>query len=161
MVSPDDAVQIVLAGIVVLIGVSSTIAWSPARGRYPGGLSARLFLTAGLVAVAVDPSGLGVLGGVLTAMGLAVWWAGQPDPELPRPRHGGIVTASIVTGLATLATLRGWGVLEALPEEIRLAIAPFVGAIGALGTIAIADRTRVTFRDAMRRRARQLWTSPR
>jgi hypothetical protein len=156
MVSTGDAFQLVGAGVIVLIGLCLSIAWIPARGRYPGGLPARVFVTLGLFAVAWEPAGLGVLGGVLAAMGGAIWWAGQPDPELPRPRRVGLIVAAIITGALTLATMLGWGVLSNLPEQARVVATPFVAGVGALGTLAIADRARITYREALRRRLRSL-----
>ncbi|WP_165368337.1 hypothetical protein, partial [Phytoactinopolyspora endophytica] len=65
MFSTDDAAQIVGAGVVILVALCLTIAWIPARGRYPGGLPSRFFITAGLVAAIWEPRGLGVIGLIL------------------------------------------------------------------------------------------------
>jgi hypothetical protein len=155
MVSADDALSIVSAGVILLIGLCLTIAWIPARGLYPGGLPARSAFCLGLAAVAWEPDGLGVLGGVLSAMGVAIWWAGRPEPELPRPRRRGCVIAAVTSGLLVLATVRGWGAFDRIHEDVRPIATVFVVAVCLLGTLAVADRARVTFRDALRRRFEQ------
>ncbi|NDL59228.1 hypothetical protein [Phytoactinopolyspora mesophila] len=155
MVSTDDALPIVSAGVVLLIGLCLTIAWIPARGRYPGGLPARVAISLGVAAIAWEPVGLGVLGAVLSAMGVAIWWAGRPEPELPRPRRRGLVIAAVVSGLLVLASLDGWGPFARVHEDIRAIATVFVVAVCLLGTLAVADRARVTFRDALRRRIEQ------
>jgi multisubunit Na+/H+ antiporter MnhB subunit len=154
MLPTEDAVQIVGAGVIVLVALCLSIAWLPARRRYPGGYWARLFFTAGLATVIWDPTGVGVVGAVLAAMGVAVWWAGRPEPELPRPRRRGIVVASILTGLVALAVTFGWGALDRIPEELRGVATVVAAGVCVLGTLAIADRARVTFRDDLRRRLR-------
>ncbi|NEE01741.1 hypothetical protein [Phytoactinopolyspora halotolerans] len=154
MLSADDAAQIVGAGVVALVTVCLTIAWIPARGRYPGGLPSRVFISVGLVAIIWEPAGLGVIGLVLAAMGLAVWWSGQPEPELPRPRRVGFVVSSLFFGALTYAVIRGWWVFGAMSEEVRLIASVFAAGTGLLGTLAIADRARVTYRDALRRHFR-------
>lgn len=152
MLSTDDALQLVMAGVVVLAGLCLTIVWIPARRQYPGGFPARAFVTIGLFAVVWDPWGLGVLGGVLTGMGMAIWWSGRPEPELPRPRRAGLSVAAAITGVLVLAMIRGWGPLDGIPDQVRAVATLFVGGVGVMGTLAIADRSRVTFRDALRRR---------
>src|SRR5690554_5302873 len=120
MISNGDALQLVSAGVVLLIGLSLAIAWIPARGRYPGGLPARAFITLGLFAVIWEPGGVGVLGAILAGMGAAIWWAGRPDPELPRPRRLGLFVAAIIAGLLTLAMIVGWGPMGGIPEQARI-----------------------------------------
>jgi hypothetical protein len=152
---PDtgDYVQIVISGAVVLVGLGSSIAWIPATRYDPGGLPARLFITAGVVAAVADPGGLGtVLGIALTALGIFVWWESQPAPEIPRPRLRGLVVAALVTATAVLGTLIGWGPFDRLPESLRLVVALGIAGAGTIGTLAVADRTRVVLRDAIRRR---------
>lgn len=152
MLSIDDALQLVLAGVVVLMGLCLTIVWIPARHQYPGGFPARTFATIGLVAVIWDPGGLGVLGGVLAGMGVAIWWSARPAPELPRPRRTGLAVAAAITGVLVLAMIHGWGPLGGIPDQMRAVATLFVGGVGVMGCLAIADRCRVTFRDALRRR---------
>ncbi|AYY12820.1 hypothetical protein EF847_08945 [Actinobacteria bacterium YIM 96077] len=154
MVSFGDALQLMCAGVVTLITLSSVIAWLPARSHCPDCLSGRLFIGIGTIALILDPGGVGVLGAILAAMGIAIWWAGQPVPEIPRPRQQGLLITSLIAGLVTLMALRGWGPLGDIPEQARIVVAPFVAAVGALGTLAVADRARVTYRDELRRRLR-------
>ncbi|WP_166351537.1 hypothetical protein [Phytoactinopolyspora limicola] len=154
MLSADDAYQIVAAGVVVLVGLCLTIAWAPARGHYPGGLPSRAFVTVGLMTVFWDPGGLGIVGAVLTAMGVAIWWCGRPEPELPRPRRAGLVVAAVASGIIVLATDLGWGALGRIPDDARALATVVVIGVVLLGTLAIADRARVTYRDALRRRFR-------
>ncbi|NED93785.1 hypothetical protein G1H11_00460 [Phytoactinopolyspora alkaliphila] len=154
MLPTEDAVQIIGAGVVVLVALCLSIAWLPARRRYPGGYPARLFFTTGLATVVWEPTGIGVVGAVLAAMGVAVWWAGRPEPELPRPRRRGIIIASVLTGVVAVAVTYGWGMLGRIPEELRGVTTVIAAGVCILGTLAIADRARVTFRDSLRRRQR-------
>ncbi len=152
---PDtgDYVQFVISGAVVLIGLGLSIAWIPATRYDPGGLPARLFVTVGVVAAVADPRGLGiVLGIALAVLGVLMWWESQPAPEVPRPRVRGLVVAALVTAAAVLATVVGWGPFGRLPESVRLVVALGIAGAGAIGTLAVADRTRVVLRDAIRRR---------
>ncbi|WP_157552970.1 hypothetical protein [Jiangella gansuensis] len=153
MFDADHSLRLVMAGVVLLIGISCSIAWLPATRRDPAGLPARGFGTAGAIMAIADWGGVGsVLGLSLAAMGVLIGWEGQPPPEMPRPRRGGLVTAAVVTGLVTLATFDGWGPLSRMPDELRAVAALVVGVTGALATVAIADRSRVRLREAIRRR---------
>lgn len=153
MFDADHALQLVTAGVILLVGVGSSVAWLPATRRDPSGLPARVFMTAGLAMAVVDVGGVGsVLGLSLAAMGALVAWEGQPAPETPRPRRRGLITAAVFTGLAALATFDGWGPLERVPEELRAIAAVFVATTGVLATLAIADRARVQLRVALRLR---------
>jgi hypothetical protein len=51
-----------------------------------------------------------------------------------------------------LGTLIGWGPFDRLPESLRLVVALGIAGAGTIGTLAVADRTRVVLRDAIRRR---------
>lgn len=156
MISVFDGVggtQVTIAAVVGLIGVSTILAWLPATRRDPTGLATRVFITVGLVAAVLDPSGVGaVLGLSLAAMGGLVWWEGRPAPEVPRPRRRGFYVAAVLAGLVTYGTVRGWGPLDSIPRDGRPIAALFVGLVAVLGTLAIADRARITFRDRLRRR---------
>ncbi|PSL01073.1 hypothetical protein CLV30_1158 [Haloactinopolyspora alba] len=153
MFDTDDVYRLLIAGVVLLVGVGSCLAWISAGRRDPAGPAARVFMTVGLVMAALDFGGVGaVLGLSLAALGGLVAWEGQPDPEVPRPRRGGIVVAAAITGLATLAMIEGFGPLASVPEEARAVATVVVASTGALGTLAVADRARVTLRDALRRR---------
>lgn len=153
MFDTDDAHRLLIAGVVLLVGVGSCLAWISAGRRDPAGPAARAFMTIGLIMAALDFRGLGtVLGLSLAAMGALVAWEGQPEPEVPRPRRGGIVVAATLTGLATLAMFDGLGPLSAVPEEARAVATVAVAATGTLATLAVADRARITLRDALRRR---------
>jgi hypothetical protein len=85
-------------------------------------------------------------------MGFAAMWQSQPEPEVPRPRRKGIVIAAAATGLATFAALRGWSVLGLVPDQARTIAALIAATVGALATIAVADRARVRMREAIRER---------
>ncbi|TDE14015.1 hypothetical protein [Jiangella asiatica] len=153
MFDADHSLRLVTAGVVLLIGIGCSIAWLPATRRDPAGLPSRVFATVGTIMAIADWGGVGsVLGISLAAMGVLVGWEGQPPPELPRPRRGGLVTAAVVAGVATLATFDGWGPLERLPEELRAVATLVVAVTGALAALAIADRSRIGLREAIRRR---------
>lgn len=154
MIDAADALRVSAAVAVALTGFGLSLAWLPAlRHEGPVGLVARLLTTVGLVAAIVDFGGLGgVLGFALAAMGVAAMWQTQPEPEVPRPRRKGILIASAATGLAIFAALRGWSVLDMVPLQARVISAMVAGTVGALATIAVADRARVRMRDAVRER---------
>lgn len=154
MIDTADALRVSAATAVGLTGVGLCLAWLPALRREGlVCLAARLLTTVGLIAAILDFGGLGgVLGPALAAMGFAAMWQSQPEPEVPRPRRKGIVIASALTGLAIFATLRGWSVLDLIPAQARVASALVAGAVGALATIAVADRARVRMREAVRER---------
>lgn len=154
MLDPDDLLRLAAAAAVALAGVGVTIAWLPAF-RYGGGpaLMARILVTAGLLAVVWDARGLGgMLGLMLTAMGMMAVWQGQPEPEVPRPRRRGILAGAAATAVVIVAVFEGWWVLDRLPEATVTPTAAVLGAIGGLGTLAIADRSRIRLRDAVRAR---------
>jgi hypothetical protein len=144
-------VSVVAVGLAV-IGIS--IAWLPGF-RY-GGLAtllARLVIGAGIVAMLVDSRGLGLILGIgLAALGAVAAWEARPAPEVPRPRRKGVVLASIATGVVLLAAIRGWGRLSEVPETAVPIVALGLGAVATLGTLAIADRSRIRMRDAVRER---------
>jgi hypothetical protein len=153
VVDTGDSLRLVLLGVLLLVGFALSIAWLPALRHDPGGLPARIFVTLGMAVFVVDLGGLGSLLGLsLAAMGLMVWWESRPAPEVPRPHRQGIVLAAAVTGTATYAVLVGWGPFGRLPDEIGVIAAVFVAGAGTVGTLAIADRARVSLRDALRRR---------
>ena len=154
MIETADAVRVSAAAAVALTGVGLCLAWLPALRREGlVCLTARLLTTVGLIAAILDFGGLGgVLGPALAAMGLAAMWQSQPEPEVPRPRRKGIVVASTLTGLAIFAALRGWSVLDLVPAQARVVSALVAGALGGLATIAVADRSRVRMREALRER---------
>ena len=149
-----DALQIGTATAIALAGVGLCIGWLPAfRHEGAAALTARLLTTTGLVAATLDVGGLGgVLGLALTAMGAAVMWQSQPPPQVPRPRRKGIVIAAAATGVSIVAALRGWWQLDRVPESVRSVSALVTGSVGALATLAIADRARVRLREAVRER---------
>ena len=149
-----DALRVSAAVAVALTGIGLSLAWLPVlRREGPVCLAARLLTTAGLVAAFLDFGGLGgVLGPALAAMGVAAMWQSQPEPEVPRPRRKGILIASAATGLAIFACWRGWSVLEVVPAQARMISGLVAGAVGALATIAVADRARVRLREAVRER---------
>jgi hypothetical protein len=154
VIETADAVRVSAAAAVALTGVGLCLAWLPALRREGlVCLTARLLTTVGLIAAILDFGGLGgVLGPALAAMGLAAMWQSQPEPEVPRPRRKGIVVASTLTGLAIFAALRGWSVLDLVPDQARVVSALVAGALGGLATIAVADRARVRMREAVRER---------
>lgn len=153
MFDTDHTVRLAAAGVVLLVGLSSCIAWISAGRRGLAGLAARVFMTAGLTVALVDLGGAGtVLGLCLAAFGGFVAWEGQPAPEVPRPPRRAIVVAALVTGLATLAMFDGWGPLARVPSEARAVATLAVAATGILATLAVADRSRVALREAVRRR---------
>lgn len=154
VIETADSVQLAAVVSILLAGAGMTIAWLPAF-RLAGGVAvlARVLVTAGLCAAVWDMRGLGgVLGLALTAMGVAAVWQGRPVPEVPRPRRTGIVISAVVTGLIVLAVLDGWWLLARLPDTAGLIVALVLGTAGALGTIAIADRSRTRLREAIRHR---------
>jgi hypothetical protein len=154
LIDPADGLRVSVAVAVALIGAGLCLAWLPAL-RHEGlvCMTARLLTTVGLVAAIVDLGGLGgVLGPALAAMGLAAMWQSQPEPEVPRPRRKGIVIAAAATGLAIFAALRGWSILDLVPAEARMISALVAAALGALATVAVADRARVRMREAVRER---------
>ncbi len=152
MIDSDDLLRLAAGAAVTLAGTGVTIAWLPAF-RYGGGpaLMARVLVTAGLLAVIWDWRGLGgMLGLMLTVLGLMAVWQGQPEPEVPRPRRCGIVAAAVGTALLIVAVFRGWWALGQLPDAVVAPGAAVLGAVGALGTLAIADRSRIRLREAVR-----------
>lgn len=153
VVDSGNSLGIILIGVVLLIGLALSIAWLPALRHDPGGLPARIFGSFGLAVFVADFGGLGsVLGLALAAMGLMMSWESQPAPEVPRPRRRGIVTGAIVTGAATYAILAGWGPASRFPDEIGTIIALTTAGVGTVATLAIADRARVSLREALHRR---------
>jgi hypothetical protein len=154
VIEPDEAIRVAAAASVVLLGVGISLAWLPAI-RYGGGVAllARVLMTVGAFAMVWDTRGLGgVLGLALTIMGALALWQGQPEPEIPRPRRKGIVTGAVVTALLVVASSRGWWLLDRVPEAAVTPTALTLGAIGALATLSIADRSRTQLRDALRDR---------
>lgn len=154
MIDPTDAFRVSAAIAVVLTGLGVSLAWLSAF-RFGGGLAlmARILVTVGLFALIWDTRGLGgVLGFALTAMGIAAMWQGQPEPEVPRPRRKGIVIGAIVTAVVVVAAVRGWWHFDRVPDRATTATVLAAAAIGALGTLAVADRSRVRLRDAVRER---------
>lgn len=148
-----NGIQVAIAAVIGLIGLCTVLAWLPATRRDPTGLATRVFITVGLCAAILDDRGLGtVLGLALAAMGVMVSWEGQPAPEVPRPRRRGFYVAAVLAGAATYGTVEGWGPLDRIPADGRPVAALFVGLVAVLATLAIADRSRVTFRDRLRRR---------
>jgi hypothetical protein len=155
VIDTSDAPWIAAATTALLTGVGLSIAWLPAfRLAGAAAFTSRLLVTAGLVAAILDLGGLGgVLGLALAAMGVAAMWESQPPPEVPRPRRKGVVVAAMVAGLVIVATLRGWWMLDRVPEAARPISALMVGSVAALATLAIADRARVRMRDDVRERS--------
>ena len=154
MIEPSEALRVAAAAAVVLAGVGISLAWLPAF-RYGGGpaLLARALITAGAFEMVWDTRGLGgVLGLALTIMGAAAVWQGQPAPETPRPRRKGIVLGALVTALLIIAASRGWWLLDRVPDAAATPTALALGAMGALGTLSIADRSRIQLREALRDR---------
>lgn len=144
---------ITIAGVSLAV-IGLTIAWLPGL-RYSGlvTLAARLLIGAGVLTVVLDSRGLGVILGLgLTALGALAAWEGRPAPEVPRPRRKGVIIAALTTALVMLAAMRGWWLLGRVPEDVRPAVALALGAVAALGTLAIADRSRIKMRDAVRER---------
>jgi len=154
VIEPSEALRVGAAATVILLGVGISLAWLPAL-RYRGGsaMLARVLITAGAFAVVWDTQGLGgVLGLALTIMGVAALWQGQPPPEIPRPRRKGIVMGAVLTALLVIAPARDWWLLDRVPDGVTAPVAWTLGAIGALGTLSIADRSRVHLREALRDR---------
>src|SRR5690625_5626141 len=91
-----SAIQVTVAAVIGLIGLSTCLAWLPATRRDPTGLPTRIFVTVGICAAVLDYDGIGaVLGLSLAAMGLLVMWEGLPAPEVPRPRRRGFYVAGV------------------------------------------------------------------
>ena len=155
VIDTSDAPWIAAATTALLTGVGLSIAWLPAfRQAGVAAFTSRLLVTAGLVVAILDLGGLGgVLGLALAAMGVAAMWESQPPPEVPRPRRKGVVVAAMAAGLVIVATLRGWWLLDRVPEAARPISALTVGSVAALATLAIADRARVRMRDDVRERS--------
>lgn len=154
MIASGDALRFALAVAIALTALGLSIAWLPAV-RHTGlvGLAARLLTAVGLFAAILDFGNLGgVLGPALAAMGAAALWQSQPKPEVPRPRRKGIFVAAAATGLAIYAALRGWSILDLVPTQARTISALVAGSVGALATVAVADRARVRLREAVRER---------
>ena len=155
VIDTSDAPWIAAATTALLTGVGLSIAWLPAfRLAGAAAFTSRLLVTAGLVAAILDLGGLGgVLGLALAAMGVAAMWESQPPPEVPRPRRKGVVVAAMAAGLVIVATLRGWWLLDRVPDAAKPISALSVGSVAALATLAIADRARVRMRDDVRERS--------
>ena len=155
VIDTSDAPWIAAATTASLTGVGLSIAWLPAfRLAGAAAFTSRLLVTAGLVAAILDLGGLGgVLGLALAAMGVAAMWESQPPPEVPRPRRKDVVVAAMVTGLVIVAALRGWWLLDRVPDAGKPIAALTVGSVAALATLAIADRARVRMRDDVRERS--------
>jgi hypothetical protein len=154
VIDAADALRFSAAVAVGLTGAGLCLAWLPVL-RHEGlvCMAARLLTTVGLVAAIIDFGGLGgVLGPALAAMGVAAMWQSQPEPEVPRPRRKGVIVAAAATGLAIFAALRGWSVLAVVPDQARVISALVAATVGALATVAVADRARVRMRDAVRER---------
>lgn len=154
MIASDDPLRLAAAAGVALAGMGVTFAWLPAF-RYGGGpsLMARILVTIGMLAIVWDARGLGgMLGLVLTTMGVMAVWQGQPEPEVPRPRRRGILAGAVATAVVLVAVFEGWWALDQLPEEAVTPVAAVLGVVGALGTLAVADRSRIHLRDAVRTR---------
>jgi hypothetical protein len=149
----DTMTVITIAGVSLAV-VGITIAWLPGL-RYSGivTLAARLLIGAGVLTVVLDSRGLGVILGLgLTALGALASWEGRPAPEVPRPRRKGVIIAALATALVMLAAMKGWWLLSMVPDGARPVVALALGAVAALGTLAIADRSRIKMRDAVRER---------
>ncbi|HEX6337876.1 MAG TPA: hypothetical protein VFZ85_13030 [Jiangellaceae bacterium] len=154
MIESSEALRVAAAATVVLLGVGISLAWLPAL-RYAGAapMLSRILITAGAFSVVWDTRGLGgVLGLALAIMGVAALWQSQPPPEVPRPRRKGIVMGAALTALLVIAPARDWWLLERVPDGATTPVAWALGAIGALGTLSIADRSRVHLREALRDR---------
>jgi len=148
-----DSLRIVVIGVFALLSVATLVAWLPGVRYDPTGVPARIFMALGAGVMISDISGAGgVLGLCLGLMGALMWWEGQPPPEVPRPLLLGVLLATLATGVAMLAALEGWSGFGRIPDEGRAAVAVAIGGAGVLGTLAVADRSRVQLRDAIRRR---------
>ncbi len=154
MIESLDTLTVVSIVGVSLAVVGLTIAWLPGL-RYSGivTLAARLLIGAGVLSVVLDSRGLGVILGLgLTALGALAAWEGRPAPEVPRPRRKGVIIAALMTALVMLAAMRGWWLFGRVPDDVRPVVALALGCVAALGTLAIADRSRIKMRDAVRER---------
>ncbi|HEX6196248.1 MAG TPA: hypothetical protein VFZ37_10065 [Jiangellaceae bacterium] len=154
MIESLDTMTVVAIVGVSLAVIGLTIAWLPGL-RYSGivTLAARLLIGAGLLSVVLDSRGLGVILGLgLTALGALAAWEGRPAPEVPRPRRKGVIIAALITALVMLAAMRGWWLFGRVPDDVRPVVALALGGVAALGTLAIADRSRIKMRDAVRER---------
>jgi hypothetical protein len=150
MLDFDQAFSFVFAGVVALIGTASCIAWLPAIRYEPAGLLSRMFMTTGVAIAIIDLSGVGsVLGLSLAAMGGFIAWAGQPAPDVPRPRRCGLSGSAAATGWIALVMIEGWGPLAQVPDELRAVASVVAASAGVLVTFAIADRARVLLRDTI------------
>ncbi|HSK54839.1 MAG TPA: hypothetical protein VK908_06255 [Jiangellales bacterium] len=148
-----DVTRVAVALSLLLVGGGLSIAWLPVV-RVEGWTSMfpRVLVFAGLAAAVLDGIGLGtVLGLALAALGVVAGWQARPAPDLPRPGRAGIVAAAVVTGLLVVAVDRGWWLLGSVPEVARVWVALGLAAVGALATLAIADRERVRLREALLR----------
>ena len=148
-----DVTRVAVALSLVLIGGGLSVAWLPVV-RVEGWTSMfpRVLVFAGLAAAVLDGIGLGtVLGLALAALGAVAGWQARPPTDLPRPGRAGIVAAALVSGLLVIAADRGWWFLDAVPDVARVWVSLGLGAVGALATLAIADRERVHFREALLR----------
>lgn len=149
----EDPLRLVVLGVFALLAVATVVAWLPGIRYDPTGVPARIFMALGAGVLISDFDGVGlVLGLCLALMGALMWWEGQPPPEVPRPLLLGVLLATLATGVAMLAALDGWSAFGRIPEEARAAVAVAIGGAGLLGTLAVADRSRVRLRDAIRRR---------
>ena len=64
----------------------------------------------------------------------------------------GVIIAALITALVMLAAMRGWWLFGRVPDDVRPVVALALGGVAALGTLAIADRSRIKMRDAVRER---------
>jgi hypothetical protein len=154
VIESASSYSFVVVVAVTLAVVGLTIAWLPGF-RYGGlvTLLARLVIAAGVLAVLLDIRGLGLVLGIgLAVIGTGAAWESRPAPEVPRPRRKGVIMAAFATALIMLAALRGWWRLSEVPETAVPIVALGLGAAASLGTLAIADRSRIRMRDAVRER---------
>jgi hypothetical protein len=150
-----DLTGAAIALSVLLAGVGLTIAWLPVV-RVDGwtSLFPRLLACAGVAAVVLDDGfGLGaVLGLALGGLGGVAAWQSRPPADLPRPRRVGVLVAAALSGLLVLAADQGWWLFDRVPEVAAPWVALALGGVGALATLAVADRERVRYREALLRR---------
>lgn len=147
-----DALRIVVMGVVALIGIGASVAWIPAFKFDPMVIPARLFLAVTVIIITIGNPVTVVLGIALAALAVRLWWRTQAIPEVPRPHLLGVVMISLATGAVAFAALIGWSSFGRLPDAGHGVAAVFVAAVGSLGVLAAADRSRVRLRDAIRRR---------
>ncbi|HSK26685.1 MAG TPA: hypothetical protein VK894_07235 [Jiangellales bacterium] len=150
-----DVTRAAIALTLLLGGIGLTVAWLPVvRVEGLTSLFPRLLVFAGLAAVVLDGGvGLGaVLGLALVALGVAAGWQARPAPETPRPRRTGILVAAVVSGVLVVAADRGWWLLGQVPDVAVSWVALGLGGVGALATLAVADRERVRYRERLLRR---------